>query len=236
MLSRGRLAPLILAFTVARCHVVITYPGWRGNNLVTNGSIEEINGLGVGFSDSELAYPYGMQWIYSCGVSLQPSSFAGHEHALIYMNIGFGDIPANYSVPLWPRLEIVGPSNSPYPGTICLPEVPVPSSYDVKPGDNATIQVVEAAVHGAAMYSCVDVILVEDPKDVNPVNETTCFNSTSIRFVSDSASGTPSNSTSPGLTVTPTAVATVTSTNAASIARFRSMLGMGFLVALLGKS
>lgn len=34
---------------LASAHTIITYPGWRGNNLITNGS-----------------FPYGMQWMYPC--------------------------------------------------------------------------------------------------------------------------------------------------------------------------
>jgi hypothetical protein len=30
-------------------HTVITYPGWRGDNLITNET-----------------FPYGMQWMYPC--------------------------------------------------------------------------------------------------------------------------------------------------------------------------
>ena len=30
-------------------HTVLTYPGWRGDNLVTNDT-----------------FPYGMQWMYPC--------------------------------------------------------------------------------------------------------------------------------------------------------------------------
>jgi hypothetical protein len=30
-------------------HTVITYPGWRGDNLITNDT-----------------FPYGMQWMYPC--------------------------------------------------------------------------------------------------------------------------------------------------------------------------
>ena len=52
-------------------HTVITYPGWRGNNLRNSSSATASNGLGVyansGFTqDDGLAYPYGMQWIYPC--------------------------------------------------------------------------------------------------------------------------------------------------------------------------
>lgn len=53
-----------------------------------------------------------------------------------------------------PLFQIVGPSKNPYPGTICLPQVPLPQgNFSVKAGDNATIQVVETAIHGAALYS-----------------------------------------------------------------------------------
>jgi hypothetical protein len=94
------------------------------------------------------------QWPITGGaVAIQPGWFTGHQHALIYINMGFGDIPTNYSVPLLPPFEIIGPSHNPYPGTICQPQIPIPSGYNVKAGDQATIQVVEAAVHGAALYS-----------------------------------------------------------------------------------
>ena len=39
---------LVLAAT-ASAHIVISYPGWRGNNLITNAT-----------------YPYGMQWTFPC--------------------------------------------------------------------------------------------------------------------------------------------------------------------------
>jgi hypothetical protein len=176
---------LVLLPAIASCHTVISYPGWRGDNLLVNGSVEETNGLGVGISIGQLAYLYGMQWIYPCGglpiasnrtswpvsgsaVAFQPGWFAGHNEALVYINIGFGDVPYNYSVPLRPRLESFGPSSNPYPGTVCIPDLSVPAGFHVKPGDHATIQVVEAAVHGAAMYSvCIS------PTDTRP-NELKC--------------------------------------------------------------
>jgi hypothetical protein len=107
-------------------------------------------------------------------------------------------------------LQIIGPSNNPYPGTICLPQVPLPANATVNVGDKATIQVVEQAQHGAALYSvrhlldlfldpvnhllsvimpanisiqCVDIIFAApgDPK-IGLVNETNCFNSTDLGF------------------------------------------------------
>ena len=56
-------------------------------------------------------------------------------------------------MPLVPRFEIRGPTDNPYDGSICLPHVPLPEGTEVKVGDHATIQIVEAATHGAAMYS-----------------------------------------------------------------------------------
>lgn len=49
----------VASAALASAHTIITYPGWRGNNLVTNSS-----------------FPYGMQWMYPCKSSqtsiLQP--------------------------------------------------------------------------------------------------------------------------------------------------------------------
>lgn len=54
---------LSLAFAaVSSAHIIITYPGWRGNNLITNDT-----------------FPYGMQWTYPCTffLILLLSSFPG---------------------------------------------------------------------------------------------------------------------------------------------------------------
>ena len=122
------------------------------------------------------------------------------------MNLGFGTDgpdhgPPNMSFPMVPVFQIVGPSKNPYPGTFCLPQVPLPVNASVKVGDNATIQVVETALHGAALYSvrravsepilldanavqqCVDITFA-DPLDpeINEINETNCFNSSDLSF------------------------------------------------------
>jgi len=62
-----------------------------------------------------------------------------------------------------------------------MPQVPLPKGANVSAGDKATIQVVELAVHGAALYSCVDIIFAEpgDPR-IPEVNESNCFNSADI--------------------------------------------------------
>ena len=87
------------------------------------------------------------------GVAFQPGWFPGHETALIYVNIGIGTVPENMSHPVVSPFQITGPTNNPYPGTVCLPQVPLPANISVKAGDNATIQVVETAKHGAALYN-----------------------------------------------------------------------------------
>ncbi|KAF8850450.1 hypothetical protein BDZ45DRAFT_770144 [Acephala macrosclerotiorum] len=130
--GRWTLLVAILAIEV-HSHTVITYPGWRGNNLIVNET-----------------FPYGMQWLYPC---------------------------ESFPLPTW----IDGPSNNPYPGTFCLPQVPIPTNLNVKVGDLGTIQVIETAVHGRALYNCVDITLTEE-SDVTPLAASNCFNSTTITF------------------------------------------------------
>ena len=160
---------------LAHSHVVLTYPGWRGNNLILNET-----------------FPFGMQWMYPCescatanvlysvitdrlpregggmqvssnrtywpidggAVGFQPGWFVGHETALIYVNVGLGEQPVNYSWPVT-KIYLQGPTNNPYPGTVCLPKLTLPEEVRsrVKNGDLATIQVVEAAKHGAGMFT-----------------------------------------------------------------------------------
>ncbi|SLM34896.1 hypothetical protein EPUS_04916 [Lasallia pustulata] len=183
------------ASSLVSAHTVITYPGWRGDNLHTNGSVEDTDGLGVGSNNS---YPYGMQWMYPCGgmplstnrtlwpltggaIAIQPGWFQGHATAFFYINLGDGTLPPNMSLPMVPVFQITGPTRLPYPGTFCLPQVPLPANYTAVKGGNATIQVVESAVHGAALYNCVDITFA-DPKDVPEVNSSNCFNSSQIGF------------------------------------------------------
>jgi hypothetical protein len=92
------------------------------------------------------------------GIAVQPGWFQGHATAFFYMNLGFGtdgpdNGPPNMSFPMVPVFQIAGPSKNPYTGSFCLPQVPLPQNASVKVGDNVTIQVVETAVHGAALYS-----------------------------------------------------------------------------------
>jgi len=114
-------------------------------------------------------------------IAIQPGWFQGHATALFYINLGFGTVPPNMSNPMVPVFQIVGPSRDPYPGTFCLPQVPLPANASVKIGDNATIQIVETAVHGAALYNCVDITFA-DPADVPEVNSSNCYNTSDISF------------------------------------------------------
>lgn len=79
--SFSRLPAILLSalslLSITHAHTIITYPGWRGNNLITNDT-----------------FPYGMQWMYPCGgmrtstnrttwplkggaISMQPGWFQG---------------------------------------------------------------------------------------------------------------------------------------------------------------
>ncbi|KAJ9657415.1 hypothetical protein H2201_008211 [Coniosporium apollinis] len=198
MLRLPSLIAFLAIWSLVAAHTVVTYPGWRGNNLVTNGttvsgSIPE-GSLGINYVDGQPSFPYGMQWQYPCGgmpmsrnrtkwpvtggaIGVQPGWFSGHATALFYINMGFGNEPMNYSHNLVPVFQIAGPSNSFYHGSFCLPRVSLPPNVTVNVGDNATIQIIETAVHGAALYNCVDITFTE-PEDVPQVNKSNCENST----------------------------------------------------------
>lgn len=53
------LVALVFA-ALALAHSVITFPGWRGNNLITNDT-----------------FPYGMQWMYPC--TLERTFISSHR-------------------------------------------------------------------------------------------------------------------------------------------------------------
>ena len=89
-------------------------------------------------------------------VAVQPGWFQGHATAYFYINLGLGTEIQNASFPMVPVFEIAGPTREPYPGTFCLPQVPLPANLTVNIGDNATIQVIETAVHGAALMNVSD--------------------------------------------------------------------------------
>lgn len=90
-------------------------------------------------------------------LSVQPGWFPGHASALIYINIGIQEpgheAPKNMSHPVHPVIGLEGPSNDEYPGQFCIPQIGMPPNLNLQVGDNITIQVVEIAQHGAALYS-----------------------------------------------------------------------------------
>lgn len=86
-------------------------------------------------------------------VGWQPGWFSGHKTALSFINLGLGTEPMNMSHNMVPVFQLNGPSNDMYPGSVCLLQVPMPANISVNVGDNATIQIVEIAQHGAALYS-----------------------------------------------------------------------------------
>lgn len=66
MLSRPVFGALLSFLSLVSAHTVITYPGWRGNNLHSNGTVEETSGLGTYGDKDAYLWPYGMQWMYPC--------------------------------------------------------------------------------------------------------------------------------------------------------------------------
>ena len=91
-------------------------------------------------------------------VGFQPGWFRGHLTAELHVNLGLGTDgpdhgPTNMSFIMVPAFQVLGPTNNPWPGSVCLPQVPLPKNLTVKAGDLATIQVVELAGHGAALYA-----------------------------------------------------------------------------------
>ena len=86
-------------------------------------------------------------------LALQPGWFPGHSTAFFYVNLGEGTLPGNLSLNMVPVFQMAGPSKDQFEGSFCLPQVPLPANFTANVGDNATIQVVETAQHGAALYS-----------------------------------------------------------------------------------
>jgi hypothetical protein len=72
---------LSLLLTLAACwnyvaaHLVLSYPGWRGNTLYTTGQTPDgqvpPGSLGANYDNQTggYTYPYGMQWMYPCEYS-----------------------------------------------------------------------------------------------------------------------------------------------------------------------
>ena len=90
-------------------------------------------------------------------IAIIPGWNAGHPTAFFYVNMGYGTKPVNHSNIMTGIFQITGPSRDAYAGEFCLRQVPLPVNATVnagiKPGDNATIQVIQVALHGASLYN-----------------------------------------------------------------------------------
>jgi hypothetical protein len=124
-------------------YVVLRYTFLRMEQQLTG-----LTGGGMPMSTNRTKWP-----LKGGAVSIQPGWFPGHSLAMFYINMGYGNEPLNYSHTMLPVFQIVGPSNQQYGGQFCLPQVPLPANYTPQVGDNATIQVIELAQHGAALYN-----------------------------------------------------------------------------------
>lgn len=113
------------------------------------GRLTMIPGGGMPLTKNRTLWPIG-----GGAVALQPGWASGHLTAYFYINMGMGTLPINMSLPMVPVFQITGPIRDAYPNSsFCLPQVPTPNGVSPKKGDNATIQVIETAVHGAALYN-----------------------------------------------------------------------------------
>ena len=89
-------------------------------------------------------------------IQIIPGWNSGHPTAFFYVNMGYGTNPVNQSNPMVGVFQITGPSRDAYPGSFCLQQVPLPvnaTELGLRPGDNATIQVIQVALHGASLYN-----------------------------------------------------------------------------------
>lgn len=86
-------------------------------------------------------------------LSIIPGWNAGHPTSFFYINMGYGTEPPNMTNVIQPVFQITGPSRDPFPGQFCLPDLPLPKNATVQIGDNATIQVIQVALHGASLYN-----------------------------------------------------------------------------------
>jgi len=212
-------------------------------------------GGGLGVSSNRTYWP-----LNGGAIAVQPGWFQGHATALFYINMGLGENPANYSLPMVPLFQITGPSNNPYPGTFCLPQVPLPAGVTVKSGDLASIQVIEVAKHGAGQYNvrglspfssqppglltirseqCVDIIFTDDTSKIPELTTDKCFNSTDIKVNNvkidlGSGGGAATTATLPptrtGLFNTPSPTAAANQAAARHVSRFSALMSFMFMI------
>ncbi|KAK0625870.1 hypothetical protein B0T14DRAFT_422901 [Immersiella caudata] len=188
MKSTTLLSTLSLGIVAVEGHTVINYPPWRGNNLLSNSS-----------------FPFGMARTYPCGghpmttnrthypldgsgaFAFEPGWSPGHGLNAVYINLCLGPEEGsdatevrNCSLTIMGPLELKGPTDEQYAGQVCVPRLGLPRGVTPRAGDLASLQIVQVVKHGAALYSCADIIFTDDAALIPAVNETNCFNSSGI--------------------------------------------------------
>jgi len=175
-LDLSALAVIALLCATVSAHSNIIYPGWRGNNLKDDMQWRYPCG-GLGVTTNRTKWP-----ITGGSISLVPGEYStGHPSSFWYINMGYGNDPPNMTNIMHPVFQTTGPTKNEYPGQFCVTQVPLPANNTLKVGDNATIQVIQVALHGGDLYNCADVTLVE-PEDADPIPDGDCTNSTDIGF------------------------------------------------------
>ena len=74
MFGVSRWLAVLCWIALSRAHIIITYPGMRGNNLHTNGTLPQLDADTIGintYDNGTHGFPYGMQWMYPCTYLLQ---------------------------------------------------------------------------------------------------------------------------------------------------------------------
>ena len=77
MHALSALAAFAVCFSSVSAHLQLSYPGWRGDNLLTTGRTPDdqipIGSLGINYNNGTPEFPYGMQWMYPCTLSSNSS-------------------------------------------------------------------------------------------------------------------------------------------------------------------
>lgn len=72
MFRFAQLVSIVACASLTAAHTVIVYPGWRGNNIHTNGTVSpedptiKPGSIGINYENGTYGFPYGMQWMYPC--------------------------------------------------------------------------------------------------------------------------------------------------------------------------
>ncbi|KAI9147245.1 NLP effector protein 2 [Paramyrothecium foliicola] len=169
--------------TLASAHFVITYPGWRGNTLHRNDDFP--NGMqnsapcgGIPETQNRTAWPLNRAGV----VALQPGWFAQNRYTQFSIRLGLDGSESEFPY-LMRWFRAIGPSDNPFPGTICLPDIFLPQNVRPANGDTATIQIIQLhEASGRSAHNCIDIFFTDDATELPIIDQTNCFNSTEIRI------------------------------------------------------